>query len=119
VLGNIIDYCIKNADDDRLMKKRISRFNWKASKLVPSLDSPYPDYRFSGYVIDRNDDPLHYWQHVLGCIKGIAPILEEWFPYVPEGGGHAHKIYNNRKYKIRIGSRGGKYILVKGNKVYV
>jgi hypothetical protein len=35
------------------------------------------------------------------------------------GGGKKQKKYNGRLYVIRTGSRGGKYILVKGNKVYV
>jgi hypothetical protein len=35
----------------------------------------------------------------------------------PTGGGK--KTYKGRKYVIRTGSRGGKYILVKGNKVYI
>jgi hypothetical protein len=33
-------------------------------------------------------------------------------------GGGKHK-YKNRMYKIRIGSRGGKYILVNKNKIYI
>jgi hypothetical protein len=34
-------------------------------------------------------------------------------------GGKPHKKYNGRSYIIRKGSRGGKYILVKGKKIYV
>jgi hypothetical protein len=37
----------------------------------------------------------------------------------PQAGGKAHKKHNGRTYVVRTGSRGGKYILVKGNKVYV
>jgi hypothetical protein len=33
-------------------------------------------------------------------------------------GSNKHK-YHNKLYKIRIGSRGGKYILVKGTKKYI
>jgi hypothetical protein len=36
-----------------------------------------------------------------------------------QDGGKAHKKYNGRSYIIRKGSRGGKYILVKGKKIYV
>lgn len=35
------------------------------------------------------------------------------------GGGASTKKYNGRSYKIRTGERGGKYILVKGKKIYV
>lgn len=34
-------------------------------------------------------------------------------------GGKAHKKYNGRSYLVRTGVRGGKYILVKGQKIYV
>lgn len=34
-------------------------------------------------------------------------------------GGKPHKKHNGRTYVVRTGSRGGKYILVKGKKVYV
>jgi hypothetical protein len=33
--------------------------------------------------------------------------------------GGATKVYNGRKYVVRKGSRGGKFILVKGRKVYL
>jgi hypothetical protein len=33
--------------------------------------------------------------------------------------GGATKAYNGRKYVVRKGSRGGKFILVKGRKVYL
>jgi hypothetical protein len=36
-----------------------------------------------------------------------------------QDGGKAHKKHNGRSYVVRTGSRGGKYILVKGKKVYV
>ena len=34
-------------------------------------------------------------------------------------GGKRHKKYNGRSYIVRTGTRGGKYILVKGKKIYV
>lgn len=34
-------------------------------------------------------------------------------------GGKAFKKYKGHAYKIRTGSRGGKYILVKGEKIYI
>lgn len=37
----------------------------------------------------------------------------------PFTGGSSRKTYKGRKYVIRTGKRGGKYILVKGVKVYV
>jgi hypothetical protein len=42
------------------------------------------------------------------------PTLQE-----PQAGGKPHKKHNGRTYVVRTGSRGGKYILVKGKKVYV
>lgn len=37
------------------------------------------------------------------------------------GGGakHAETNYNGRTYKVHTGPKGGRYILVKGKKVYV
>lgn len=37
----------------------------------------------------------------------------------PTTGGSLKKKYKGRSYVVRTGKRGGKYILVKGNKVYV
>jgi hypothetical protein len=37
----------------------------------------------------------------------------------PQAGGARTKKYNGRDYVVRTGSRGGKYITVKGRKVYV
>jgi hypothetical protein len=37
----------------------------------------------------------------------------------PAGGAKSTKLYKGRKYVVRTGSRGGKYILVKGTKVYL
>lgn len=36
-----------------------------------------------------------------------------------QSGGKQYKVYNKRKYVVRTGKRGGKYIVVKGEKVYV
>jgi hypothetical protein len=44
----------------------------------------------------------------------LTPVQQE-----PQAGGKPHKKHNGRNYVVRTGSRGGKYILVKGNKVYV
>jgi hypothetical protein len=43
------------------------------------------------------------------------------FPVLTGSGGGVveYKIYNGHRYKIRIGSKGGKYILVKGDKKYI
>lgn len=35
------------------------------------------------------------------------------------GGGKATKTYAGRKYVVRTGKRGGRYILVKGKKIYL
>ena len=36
-----------------------------------------------------------------------------------QAGGKRQKKYNGRLYVVRTGTRGGKYIVVKGKKVYV
>ena len=36
-----------------------------------------------------------------------------------DGGGPIKKTYKGRSYLVRTGKRGGRYILVKGNKIYV
>jgi hypothetical protein len=50
-------------------------------------------------------------------LLGFNPVQ----PLYPKGflGGKATKVYKGRKYIVRTGSKGGKYILVKGEKKYV
>lgn len=52
-------------------------------------------------------------------LKNIEP-LSQWMSEQLRNGGltNIYK-YKNRNYKVRIGSRGGKYILVKGKKHYI
>ena len=45
------------------------------------------------------------------------PVKDTLSEMTQNGGGY-HK-YNRRTYKIRSGSRGGRYILVKDKKIYV
>jgi len=44
---------------------------------------------------------------------------EAALPSSSSGGTKEYKKYQNRKYIVRTGKRGGKYILVNGNKIYV
>ena len=48
-----------------------------------------------------------------------APTKSKKTSQVTQEGGKAHTTYKGRSYVVRIGSRGGKYILVKGEKIYV
>lgn len=34
-------------------------------------------------------------------------------------GGNMYFMYNNRKYLVHVGKRGGRYIMVKGKKHYI
>lgn len=40
-------------------------------------------------------------------------------PFIKEGGNKKYIKYNHHRFVVRNGSRGGKYILVKGRKVYI
>jgi hypothetical protein len=51
----------------------------------------------------------------------LEPIVLDEAPNGADAqtGGKKHKKYKGRDYVVRTGSKGGKYILVKGKKVYV
>ena len=49
----------------------------------------------------------------------VSPVSQVDTPALGQEGGKRHKKYNGRSYIVRTGSRGGKYILVKGRKIYV
>lgn len=83
-------------------------------------------------VDNEEEDDLteeEFMKAVFTLIKRDSKYLKDTFPFSKPtrsttthssstGGAQKHT-YNNRKYKIRVGSRGGKYILVQGKKVYI
>lgn len=54
-----------------------------------------------------------------GCDDPEYPICDKSSGTCGQAGGKPHKKHNGRTYVVRTGSRGGKYILVKGKKIYL
>lgn len=68
-------------------------------------------YRCRDSIVEENDDVAVWYTYKNINFKFDPPMQEQ------EGGGRYK--YKNRNYVIRKGARGGKYIMVKGKKVYV
>ncbi len=121
-MGHILLYAITHSNTpDNIIKDVLLNFysNGNYSTIQPIQNPLYPNLSFSGYNAQNVTNHLSYLNELFGSIKGIVPVLNQWF--VVQGGKRQHSYYhyNNRKYKIYIGSRGGKYIMSKGKKIYI
>lgn len=83
------------------------------------------DYRWTNYPKGLDKAGLIKWIVkniiVLFDRKQKMPITEfiDKISLVGQSGGKMYHSYHGRRYVVRTGSRGGKYILVKGQKIYV
>ena len=64
--------------------------------------------------VDIDDDITHYYNAFIEVLEGF---LND--PFKSGGNGKKTTMYNGKKYKIKNGSRGGKYIDVDGKKHYL
>ena len=65
----------------------------------------------TGLVRNNNDKKQVAPSAQVAQVAQVAPSAQ--------AGGKRQKKYNGRLYVVRTGTRGGKYIVVKGKKVYV
>lgn len=83
------------------------------------------DYRWTNYPKGLNREGLIKWivknTIVLFRRTDKVPLTEfiGKISSISQSGGKLYHSYHGRRYVIRIGSRGGKYILVEGNKIYL
>ena len=63
-------------------------------------------------IVSANNEYLIY------LVKDTVKIIKLDSFWKSEGGGQKYK-YKGKSYKIRIGSKGGKFILVKDKKIYI
>jgi hypothetical protein len=73
--------------------------------------------------LERQEKSNAFWESLLYLYNEQA-ITENLYESLTSKrvmmeGGKAKKLYNGRQYMVRTGPKGGKFILVKGKKVYV
>lgn len=84
------------------------------------------------YKLVTEDDALYFTEGDLtegiirefklqSCYNAMVQFVNKYGEKnnAQHGGGKEYKTYNKRRYLVRTGERGGKYILVKGEKIYV
>ncbi len=117
---------------------RLAGMGSMASKQFLLLDSPACKPSFNDRVRTKSEgtflDPFLYTNCGVLNIVGMDGEVKTWKKVFAENnindavptprvsqadGGKAHKKYKGHSYVVRTGARGGKYILVKGEKVYV
>ena len=89
-------YTLSEEDFDKLVKKELNILDKSVSRDIATGLSALTGTR----------------EEFKPCIKRDGSVIELT-------GGLNKKKYKGRYYKIRTGSRGGKYIVVKGDKIYV
>ena len=98
-----------------LINRKINALNYIRNKLQSDYSLPphYSTYMDFLNVEDKNNKTYYdYYNEYYNEIQNRGQL--------PQGGG-SYKMYNNRKYKIYTGKRGGKYICVgiEKKKIYI
>jgi hypothetical protein len=88
-------------------------FGSKSQNAVPNTSPVTPKVTPNAAPLTNGASPNTKKQNANS--PALEPISVDQSPI--SGGGKAK--YNGRSYVVRTGSRGGKYIIVKGKKVYL
>jgi hypothetical protein len=96
----------------------------KVNALKTTLDTIWLDNssRFENSIVEEFEDKFFLKSNTLkSSVVFVPPTprVSRASSSSDSNGGGAKKKHNGRSYVVRTGSRGGKYILVKGKKIYV
>jgi hypothetical protein len=133
-----IIYCIKTfyLDDDNVDQDTIKTLitKWFSKSVCDNVMQSFDNLVYTENVLQLFEEEVEkmwrprsteYMQHVHESFKcTLVEKNSEQCSRTPKptselSGGKQYKMYKNRKYVLRTGAKGGKYILVKGEKVYV